>query len=272
MDIRRLEGRNALITGGGTGIGGAIAIRFAEEGANVAINYHRSQEEAEETEEGLEKASEQVHGHGVKHMVVRADVSSEADVVRMFQEVLKEWGRLDILVNNSGIQKFSPSHEVTAQDYDRVLSVNLRGAFLCSREAIKHFLSRPGSGVIVNNSSVHEIIPRPGYVTYAMSKGGMEQMTRTLALEYAGKGIRVNAIGPGAIITPINKNWVYDDKARAAVEAHIPMGRVGKPEEIAAAVAFLASDDASYVTGQTLFACGGLTLFPEFREAWSGGH
>ena len=272
MDIRRLDGKNALITGGGTGIGGAIALRFAEEGANVAINYHKSLEEAEETEEELAKASEQLHGHGVKHMLLQADVSSEADVIGMFGQVLKEWGRLDILVNNSGIQKFAPSDQVSARDYDLILGVNLRGAFLCSREAIKHFLSRPGGGVIVNNSSVHEIIPRPGYVTYAISKGGMEQMTRTLALEYADRGIRVNAIGPGAIITPINKNWVYDEKARAAVEAHIPMGRVGKPEEIAAAVAFLASDDASYVTGQTLFACGGLTLFPEFREAWSGGH
>jgi glucose 1-dehydrogenase len=156
-------------------------------------------------------------------------------------------------------------------DFDRIIGVNLRGAFLCAREAIRHFLSRKAQGAIVFNSSVHEIIPKPKYVPYSISKGGMENMTKTLGLEYADRGIRVNAVGPGAIVTPINMAWINDPKAKAEVESHIPMGRAGTAEEIAGVFAFLASDDASYITGQTLFACGGLTLYPEFRVAWSSG-
>jgi glucose 1-dehydrogenase len=152
-----------------------------------------------------------------------------------------------------------------------VLNVNLRGAFLCSREALRHFLERGKGGVILNNSSVHEIIPKPKYVPYSISKGGMDNLTKSLALEYAGRGIRVNAVGPGAVVTPINKAWIDDPVARANVESHIPMGRPAEAAEIAAVFAFLASDDASYITGQTIFACGGLTLYPEFRVDWSTG-
>lgn len=148
------------------------------------------------------------------------------------------------------------------------MSVNLRGAFLCAREAIKHFLSQNG-GIIINVSSVHEIIPRPFYASYSISKGGMSNLTKTLALEYAAHGIRVNAIAPGATITPINEAWVDDPKKKAVVESHIPMGRAGTAEEMAAVVAFLASSDATYITGQTLFIDGGLSLYADFREAWS---
>ena len=164
-----------------------------------------------------------------------------------------------------------PFEEMTEADFDRILSVNLRGPFLCSREAIRHFLSRPGGGVILNNSSVHEIIPKPKYLPYSISKGGMENLTKSLALEYAGQGIRVNAVGPGAVVTPINKAWIDNPKARGEVESHIPMGRAAAADEIASVFTFLASDEASYVTGQTIFACGGLTLYPEFRVAWSSG-
>jgi glucose 1-dehydrogenase len=187
----------------------------------------------------------------------------------MFAEVLETFGRLDVLINNAGIQIEGPSHESTTEDFEKVIGINLKGAYLCSREAIQHFLSRDGGGVIVNDSSVHEIIPKPSYLSYSISKGGMENLTKTLALEYAGRGIRVNAVGPGAIVTPINRSWIDEPQRRAEVESHIPMGRAGNPEEIAAAFAFLASDDASYITGQTLFACGGLTLYPEFRLNWS---
>jgi glucose 1-dehydrogenase len=189
----------------------------------------------------------------------------------MFQKVFDTFGSLDVLINNSGVQKPVASHELDMTDFDRIININLRGAFICSREAIKHFLARKAKGVIVNNSSVHEIIPKPKYVPYSISKGGMENMTKTLALEYAAQGIRVNAVGPGAIVTPINRAWIDDPKARAEVESHIPMGRPGEADEIAAVFAFLASDDSSYITGQTLFACGGLTLYPEFRIAWSSG-
>ena len=266
----RLKGKNALITGASSGIGEAIAIRFAQEGANVAINYHSGADRAENVRKKANHAGKQVSS-GHKNMTVKANVADENQVKQMFKTVLDEFGTLDILINNSGIQKPAASDELEMTDFDRVIGVNLRGAFLCAREAIRHFLARKAPGVVVSNSSVHEIIPKPKYVPYSISKGGLENMTKTLALEYADRGIRVNAVGPGAIITPINDAWIHDPKAKADVESHIPMGRAGTSEEIAAVFAFLASDDASYITGQTLFACGGLTLYPEFRVAWSSG-
>ncbi|MDQ2776952.1 MAG: glucose 1-dehydrogenase [Acidobacteriota bacterium] len=267
----RLQGKNVLITGASSGIGEAIAIRFAQEGANIAINYNSGAERAEGVKKKVQEAGASVRGADAKDFTVKADVSDEQQIVKMFKQVIDAFGTLDILINNSGIQKPVPSHELSAADFDKIINVNLRGAFLCSREAIKHWLSRKAPGAIVNNSSVHEIIPKPKYLPYSISKGGMENMTKTLALEYAGQGIRVNAVGPGATVTPINNAWINDEKARAEVVSHIPMGRPGEAEEIATVFAFLASDEASYITGQTLFACGGLTLYPEFRTAWSSG-
>lgn len=266
--MARLSGKNVLVTGGSSGIGEAVAIRFAEEGARVAINYNSGKERAIAVKERADKAGKAAGVQGA-NIVVPADIADEKQIVSMFDTVIGEFGRLDILINNSGVQKGVPSDEVEMVDFDRVVGINLRGAFICARQAIKHFLSRSGGGVIVSNSSVHEIIPKPNYVPYSISKGGMENMTRTLALEYADRNIRVNAVGPGAIVTPINNSWINDPKARGEVESHIPMGRAGTSEEIAGVFAFLASDDASYITGQTLFACGGLTLFPEFRTSWS---
>jgi glucose 1-dehydrogenase len=187
----------------------------------------------------------------------------------MVNAVVDKFGSLDVLINNAGIQIERASHEVPMDEFDRVIAVNLRGAYLCAREAIKYLLSQQRSGVIINISSVHEIIPRPMYISYSMSKGGMENLTKTLALEYANRGIRVNAIAPGATITPINEAWTDDAEQKAIVESHIPMGRAGTSEEMAAAVAFLASDEAAYITGQTLFIDGGLTLYADFREPWS---
>jgi glucose 1-dehydrogenase len=264
----RLRGKHALITGASSGIGAATAVRFAREGASVVINHLGDDQEAERVRVQAERAA-QAAGESIQVTIIRADVSDERQVQEMFAQAIKAFGWLDILVNNAGIQKRASSHEVEMDDFDRVVGVNLRGAFLCSREAIRHFLARRSGGVILNNSSVHEVIPKPFYVPYSISKGGMKNLTRTLALEYADRGIRVNAVGPGAIETPLNAAWVNDAKRRAAVERHIPMGRAGRPEEIAAVFAFLASDDASYITGQTIFACGGLTLYPEFRTAWA---
>lgn len=265
--MSKLQGKNVLITGASSGIGQAIAVRFAREGANVAINYRNGVEQAECTRKMARQARTNCAG---KEMLVQADVSDEAQVSAMFAKVIDEFGSLDVLVNNAGIQKPAASHEIDIQDFDRVLAVNLRGPFLCSREAIRHFLPRR-KGVILNNSSVHEIIPKPKYLPYSISKGGMENLTKSLALEYAGDGIRVNSVGPGAVVTPINKAWIDNPKARGEVESHIPMSRPAAADEIASVFAFLASDDASYVTGQTIFACGGLTLYPEFRVAWSSG-
>jgi len=264
----RLKGKNVLITGASSGIGQATALRFAAEGANVVINYRSSAEQAEATRVMASAARE---GGGGTEIVVQADVTKEDEIKRMFETAIQAFGRLDVLINNAGIQKATPSHELELADFDKVLAVNLRGPFLCSREALRHFLSRPGGGVILNNSSVHQLIPKPKYLSYSVSKGGLGNLTRTLALEYADRGIRVNAVGPGAVVTPINKAWINDPKARAEVESHIPEGRAASADEIASVFAFLASDDASYITGQIVYACGGLTLYPEFRVAWSSG-
>lgn len=268
-----LAGKNVLVTGGSSGIGQAIAVRFGKEGANVAINYRGSSEGAQETRDAIEHAvhecMEQIRGHGQHPLLVAADVSRPAEVRDMVARVVREFGSLDILVNNAGIQTSSPSAEIDDDDFDRVLGVNLRGAFYCAREAIGHFLERNRPGAILNVSSVHELIPKPRFLSYSVSKGGLHNMTRTLALEYAGRGIRVNAIGPGATVTPINRAWVDDPEKRREVEAHIPMSRAGDAEEMASAAAFLCSDEASYITGQTLFIDGGLTLYPDFREPWS---
>ena len=267
----KLSGKNVIVTGASSGIGEAIAIRFAREGANVAINYHSGEDRAKAVQAKAREAAKTAGNSGYKDLTVKADVSKEEDIKAMFGKVVEAFGEIHILINNSGVQKPAASHEVDMADYDRVVNTNLRGAFICCREALRHFVERGIKGVIVSNSSVHEIIPKPKYLPYSISKGGMGNMTKSLALEYAGKGIRVNAVGPGAIVTPINNAWINDPKARAEVESHIPMGRAGEADEIASVFLFLASDDSSYVTGQTLFACGGLTLYPEFAVPWSSG-
>jgi glucose 1-dehydrogenase len=267
--IRGLKGKNVLVTGGTSGIGQAIAVRFAAYGANVAINYLRRPEDAEETQERVHACLASVRQMGVRDVLVQGDVSREEDVVGMLGEVVDRLGGLDILVNNAGIQISRSSHELSAEDFDKVVAVNLRGAFLCAREAIKRFLAAATPGVVLNVSSVHQLIPKPNYLGYSASKGGMMNLTRTLALEYAGEGIRVNGIGPGATITPINRAWVDDPVKAEMVTAHIPLRRAGTADEVAGVACFLASDDAAYITGQTLFVDGGLTLFADFREPWS---
>jgi glucose 1-dehydrogenase len=264
-----LKGKGVLVTGGTSGIGQAIAVRFAEFGANVAINYLREPDEATDTEQQVQACVAKVQQEGVRDVLVQGDVSREQDVEHMVGQAIGELGGLDVLINNAGIQISRHSDELSSDDFDKVLAVNIRGAFLCAREAIRHFLAEGKPGVIINVSSVHQLIPKPDYLGYSVSKGGMQNLTRTLALEYAGRGIRVNGIGPGATVTPINRAWIDDPVKREQVESHIPMARAGTADEMGAVACFLASDDAAYITGQTIFVDGGLTLFPSFREPWS---
>jgi glucose 1-dehydrogenase len=264
-----LKGKNVLVTGGSSGIGQAIAVRFAEYGANVAINYLTTPDEAAGTEEQVHACVKRVRQQDVKDVLVQGDVSKEEDVIRMVEQTASELGSIDVLVNNAGIQISRPSHELSQADFEKVLAVNLRGAFLCARETIKRFLDAGNGGVITNVSSVHQDIPKPDYLGYSVSKGGMRNMTRTLALEYAGHNIRVNGIGPGATITPINRAWVDDPVKAEMVTSHIPLARAGTADEMAGVTCFLASDDAAYITGQTIFVDGGLTLYADFREPWS---
>ncbi len=271
--MKGLQGKVAVVTGGSSGIGQAIAVRLGEEGVNVAVNYAGRREGAQETQEAIEHGVQicmkELAAGGTHPILVKADVSQEDQVMDMFAQVRGEYGRVDFLINNAGIQIAADSDLLRVEDFDRVLAVNLRGAFLCAREAVKGFLADGVAGSVVNVSSVHQVIPKPRFLGYSVSKGGMQNLTRSLALEYAARGIRVNGIGPGATVTPINRAWIDDPVKRAMVESHIPMRRAGESWEMAAAAAFLCSDEAAYITGQTLFVDGGLTLYPSFETTWS---
>jgi glucose 1-dehydrogenase len=273
--MKGLEGKTAIVTGGSSGIGQAIAVRLGHEGVNVAVNYVGPLEGARSTkasiDAGVRACVDEVNACSApsRALVVEADVSDESAVERMFKEVRSELGPIDFLVNNAGIQIAQDSDMLDVAAFDRVLSVNLRGAFLCAKAQVRQLLDDERPGSIVNISSVHQVIPKPKFLGYSVSKGGMQNLTRTLALEFAAKGIRVNAIGPGATVTPINRAWIDDPEKSAMVTSHIPLGRAGLAEEMAGAAAFLLSDEAGYITGQTLFVDGGLTLYNDFRGTWS---
>ncbi|MEZ4666410.1 MAG: glucose 1-dehydrogenase [Anaerolineae bacterium] len=275
--MKGLKGKNVLVTGGSSGIGQAIAIRLGEEGANVAINYRKGADEAQHTAEAIhehiaaavDNCMNRLKEADVKTLLVQADISKEDEVKKMFDEVFMNFGGVDILINNAGFQIPGNSDEISIDSFDRVIGTNLRGAFIAAQLAIKHFLQANKPGVVLNVSSVHQEIPKPRFLSYSVSKGGMQNLTKTLALEFASRGIRVNGLGPGATITPINRSWIDDPVKKAQVEQHIPMRRAATSEEMAAVSAFLCSDDAAYITGQTLFVDGGLTLYPSFETAWS---
>lgn len=246
-----LKGKKALVTGGSRGIGRGIALALATQGADVAVNYRSNKEEAE-------KVVSEIKKKGRDSFVVQADVSSVEDVIRMFGEIEKRWGKLNILVNNAGVAHFSSFEEMTEEEWDRTLDVNLKGQFLCAREAVK--LMKQKGGKIINISSVASGgvgVGAAKMAHYVASKGGVAAMTEALAVEAAPYKINVNAIAPGFIETDMTKELIGDEKAKKAFLGRIPWGRFGRPEDIGAAAAFLASDEADYVTGTVLYVDGG---------------
>jgi glucose 1-dehydrogenase len=263
--VRLLKGQTALVTGANSGIGRAIAVALGRAGANVAVNYIVRPEEAEEV-------AAEIRSHGQGAMVVRADVADEAQVQAMFAAVVREFGTIDILASNAGMERNAPFHEMTVAQWDAVMNVNLRGGFLCAREAVREFLRRGvrpevsvAAGKIIFTSSVHEVIPWAGHVNYAASKGGLMLLMKSLAQEVAEKRIRVNSIAPGAIRTPINAAAWSTPEAYAELMKLVPYKRIGEVEEIGRAAVWLASDFTDYLVGTTLFIDGGMTLYPGFE-------
>ena len=264
VDLARpLLGQRALVTGASSGIGRGVAIALAKAGADVALNYVGPSD-------GALSGRDDAQATGVRAIAVEADVSRDEDVARMFETVIGEFGGLDILVANAGIQQDAAFGDMTRAQWDRVLGVNLTGQFLCAQAAVAQFRKQGRTtrsralGKIVCMSSVHQEIPWAGHVNYAASKGGIMMMMRTLAQELAQEGIRVNAIAPGAIATHINEAAWNTEKARKDLETLIPYGRIGLPEDIARAIVWLASDLSDYVVGTTLFVDGGMSLYPGF--------
>jgi glucose 1-dehydrogenase len=264
---RKLEGQIAIVTGASSGIGAGCARELAKAGATVVVNYPVAS-----TKEMAQKVVDEIAADGGMAVCYQADVSKETDVKNMFADVIGQFGTVDILVNNAGLQKDAPFTEMTLDQWNFVLGVNLTGQFLCAREAIKEFLRRgvngksKSAGKIICMSSVHEVIPWAGHANYAASKGGVMLMMKTIAQEYAPKKIRVNSIAPGAIATPINHDaWDTAEHLQNLLRL-IPQKRVGQVEDIGRAAVWLASDDADYVNGTTLFVDGGMTLYPGFED------
>jgi glucose 1-dehydrogenase len=259
-----LAGQKAVVTGANSGIGQGVALALGRAGADVVVNYVQGDDAAN-------RVVEQIRGSGVKSFVHKADVSSENDVAGMFDRAIKELGTVDILVSNAGLQRDSAFQDMTLDEWNKVLSVNLTGQFLCARAAIREFLRRGvvpsvsrAAGKIICMSSVHQVIPWGGHANYATSKGGIKLLMESMAQELAPHHIRVNAIAPGAIKTPINTSAWNTPEALKSLLTLIPYGRIGEPEDIARAAVWLASDESDYVVGTTLFVDGGMTLYPGF--------
>lgn len=266
MNHQRLAGLRTLVTGASSGIGRAIAFAFADAGAKVAINYRSSQDEAE-------RIADEIRRRGGTAFTVQADISKPEQCEALFKTVEKEMGGVDVVVPNAGIQRDAAFCEMTLEDWQKVIDVNLTGQFLCAQAAVKCFRRQqrgehesPALGKIIFTSSVHQAIPWAGHVNYATAKGGLKLLMETTAQELAAEKIRVNAIAPGAIKTAINKDAWEDSEAEAKLLKLIPYGRVGEPDDVAKAAVWLASDDSDYVVGTTIVVDGGMLLYPAFRD------
>ena len=247
----RLQGKVALVTGSSQGIGQGVAIRLAQEGAKIIVNYHSNPAGADDT-------LAQIRAAGSDGISIQADLGQTSEIDGLIQQGLSKFGQIDILVNNAGMEKRAPFWEVQECDYDLVLQVNLKGVFFTTQSFVKQLMARKAPGRIVNMSSVHEELPFPHFASYCASKGGLKMLCRNLAIELAPYNITINNVAPGAIETPINTKLLNDKDKLAALLSNIPLRRLGKPADVAGAVAFLASDDADYITGTTIFVDGGL--------------
>lgn len=263
---KSLAGQKALVTGASSGIGKAVAIALGKAGADVVVNYVRDAKAAEEVVATLLNEGVEAYAH-------RADVSQEAEVQAMFRTMFDAFGTIDILINNAGLQQDAPFMDMTLQQWNTVIGINLTGQFLCAREAVREFMRRGvmpekscAAGKIVCMSSVHEVIPWAGHVNYAASKGGVMLMMKSLAQEVAPFRIRVNSVCPGATRTSINTEAWSTPEAYAALMKLVPYKRIGEPDDIGRAVVWLASDEADYINGVSLFVDGGMTLYPGFYE------
>jgi glucose 1-dehydrogenase len=266
MGALPLAGQAALVTGGSSGIGAGVAEALAHAGASVAVNYHSDPGEADEI-------VERIRGSGGTAIPLGGDVSREGEVEEMFAAACEAFGRLDVVVANAGLQRDAAFHDLTLEDWRKVIDVNLTGQFLTCREAVRQFMDQEeradlsrARGKIICMSSVHDVIPWAGHVNYAASKGGVMLMMKSLAQEVAPARIRVNAISPGAIRTPINREAWETPEALEKLMKLIPYGRIGEPEDVARAAVWLASDESDYVTGTTLYVDGGMTLYPGFED------
>ncbi|WP_018343125.1 SDR family oxidoreductase [Cytophaga aurantiaca] len=266
MSELKLKGQTALITGGDSGIGKGIALKMAANGANILVNYHSNKKAAEETVEELK-------AFDVSAITYQANVGDEMQVQQMFQEAINRFGTIDILVNNAGLQQDSAFKDMTLDQWNKVININLTGQFLCAREAVREFIKRgprpevsKALGKIICISSVHEVIPWGGHANYAASKGGIMMLMKSMAQELGGLKIRINSIGPGAIKTPINHQAWETPAAAQNLLKLIPYDRIGETEDIGNAAVWLASDESDYVHGITLFVDGGMTLYPGFAS------
>lgn len=247
----KLTGKVVVVTGGSGGIGQGICQRLAKEGAKIVVDYHSHPEDAQATQAKIEQA-------GSEALIIQADLSKIAEINNLVEQSIARFGKIDLLVNNAGLEKRADFLDVTEEDYDLVLDLNLKGVFFTTQAVVKHFQATNNPGKIINISSVHEELPFPHFTSYCASKGGMKMMMRNLAVELAPMGITVNNIAPGAIATPINQELLNNPELLKKVTNNIPLGRLGEPEDVAGLVAFLASDEAKYITGSTFYVDGGL--------------